>query len=896
MGALLRVRSVAGQVFILQIVIVVLLIGAALATLLLASRQDVMQEARHRASAVAVTFAQAPGVAEAMAGPNPTALLQPGAEAIRRDSGVDAVVAFSPTGIRYTDPDPALIGRHVLGPGRLDRPTTQTLASAEGLSAVSVQPVTAPGGKVVGGVAVGITVTDVNRAASRQLPVLYGAAAGALVLAITGSVLESRRLRRHTHGLGPAEMTRMYEHHDAVLHAVREGVLVISGDGRLQLANDEARRLLELPRDAERRDIHDLGLPPRIAEVLAGGHPVTDEVHPVGERLLAVNVRPTDSDGGPAWSVATLRDTTELSTLAGRAAEARTRLQLLYDAGVRIGTTLDVVRTAEELAQVTVPRFADYGTVELADGVVEGEEPAGTEAMRRTAVRGIRADPPFAPVGASMTWLRGTPSAAALASGRAVLVADLSAETGWQAQSPEAARRILDQGIRSLITVPLRARGVTLGMADFWRAGDREPYEEEDLAFVEELAARAAVSIDNARRYTREHATAVALQRSLLPRRLPEQDALDVAYRYLPAEAGVGGDWFDVIPMPGARVALVVGDVVGHGLHAAATMGRLRTAVRNFSALDQSPGELLGHLDELVVQLDQEEPGGGPEGASIAGIAGATCVYAIYDPASGRCELARAGHPPPALVRPDGTVDLPEVAAGPPLGIGGLPFETAELHLAEGTQLALYTNGLIEDRVRDIGASLELLCRALAHPRRDPELACQAVLDTMLPTRPTDDVALLVARTRLLSSEQVADWDVPHTPEAVPQVRAEVARQLRRWDLVHVEFPTELVLSELVTNAVRYGSPPIHVRLLHDRALICEVSDGSSTAPHLRHASATDEGGRGLFLVAHLAERWGTRYTDHGKVIWAEQSLQDGGEAVAATEEDLLDQWADEAM
>ncbi|MFE5082794.1 SpoIIE family protein phosphatase [Streptomyces mirabilis] len=865
-------RSVAGQVFVLQVVIVLLLIVSAVVALVLQVRHDSTQEARNRSLAVAETFAHAPGTREALSSPDPTLVLQPQAEAARKQSHVDFIVVMNTDGIRYTHPKPDRIGKKFVGntaPVLAGHSITEEINGTIGPLVQATVPVKAPDGKVVGMVSAGITTANVGGVADRQLPLLLGAAAAALALATGGTALVSRRLLRQTHGLGPYEMTRMYEHHDAVLHAVREGVIIAGGEGRLLLANDEAQRLLDLPADAEGRHVLELGLEADTAELLASGRVATDEVHLVGDRLLAINQRPTDLQGGPPGSVATLRDSTELRALSGRAEVARERLKLLYDIGVGVGTSLDVTRTAETLAEVAVPRFADFVTVDLADAVLNGEEPDGVTELRRTACSGIRKDAPLYPVGEKIRFVASTPQARSLRTGEAVVEPNLEGAPGWLAQDLERTTQVVEYGIHSLITVPLRVGPLVMGVVNFWRSRKPEPFDEEELALAEELVARAAVSIDNARRYTREHTMAVTLQRSLLPRNLPEQSALDIAYRYLPAQAGVGGDWFDVLPLSGARVAVVVGDVVGHGLHAAATMGRLRTAVHNFSALDLPPDEIIGLLDELVARIDQDEA----SADSSAAITGATCLYAVYDPASRLCTLARAGHPPPALVRPDGSVEFPDVPAGPPLGLGGLPFETAELKLDEGSRLVLYTDGLVEDRERDIDEGLELLRAALTGVDRSPDDTCQAVLDALLPDRPSDDIALIIAGTRVLGAEHIAEWQVPSEPAAVGEVRASVTRQLAEWGLDDMAFTTELILSELVTNAIRYGSGTIQVRVLRDRSLICEVSDNSSTSPRLRYAATTDEGGRGLFLVAQLAERWGTRYTPAGKVIWAEQPL-----------------------
>jgi hypothetical protein len=237
-----------------------------------------------------------------------------------------------------------------------------------------------------------------------------------------------------------------------------------------------------------------------------------------------------------------------------------------------------------------------------------------------------------------------------------------------------------------------------------------------------------------------------------------------------------------------------------------------------------------------------------------------------------------------------------QVPVSPPLGPGGgLPFESAEFTLPEGSRLVLYTDGLIEDRNRDIDTGLAMLHGALKGPGRTSEETCQAVLDALLPARPGDDIALLVARSRLLNPSQVADWDMPGDPASVAGIRAQVARRLEEWGLEELAFSTELVTSELVTHAIRYGTAPRRLRVLRDgTSLICEVSDGSSTSPHLRRAADTDGGGRGLFLVARFTQRWGTRYLARGKVMWTEHSLHSpAAEPDADMAEALLDQWSD---
>ncbi|MFE5920633.1 SpoIIE family protein phosphatase [Streptomyces sp. NPDC002285] len=570
---------------------------------------------------------------------------------------------------------------------------------------------------------------------------------------------------------------------------------------------------------------------------------------------------------------------------------ARKRLQLIAEAGRRIGTTLDVMRTAQELAEVTVPELADFVTVDLLtsledlhEPLPEGGPPPGPVVMRRAAHQSVTPGMPEAVValGDVDEYPEGTAPVVALRSGRARVYEMTHPEiTRLVARDPARAARVREFGVHSVMAVPLTARGTTLGVAVFTRHRKSQSFQQDDLVLAEELAARAAVSIDNARRYTRERATAVMLQRSLLPQRLPKQAAIEVASRYLPAgaHAGVGGDWFDVIPLSGARVALVVGDIVGHGIHASATMGRLRTAVRTLADIDLPPDELLTHLDDLVARLSTEPEVGRPleEYSEPAGEVGATCLYAVYDPISQRCTLARAGHPLPTVVSPEGTAEVLDLPVGPPLGLGGLPFEAAEIDLPEGSLLALYTNGLIESPDRDLDDGMLRLRHLLMGPEPTLDGLCDRILTDLLPPRPPDDVALLLARTRALDASQVATWDVPADPSAVAQTRKDALAQLDAWDLEDAAFVTELVVSELVTNAIRHAEPPIQLRLIHlthDDSLICEVSDGGNTAPHLRRARSFDEGGRGLLLVAQLTRRWGTRQTAKGKTIWAEQPLE----------------------
>ena len=626
------------------------------------------------------------------------------------------------------------------------------------------------------------------------------------------------------------------------------------------LLPDDARRAVERV-----RQVIDTGRPSVYSEQF-----VRLEQDPARERVAMVSSFPMEDPSGRILGVAEMiEDITERH-------RAQRRLALLDQAGSRIGTTLEVAETARELAEVMVPHLADHASVDLLQPVTRGEELAGVLAgpVVRVGACGVgaqEAGPPH-PQGEPVEFAPDTPQARCLAEGRPVLEPVLPPD--WFSTCGHQGARAPDLGAHSLIVVPVAARGLVLGVMTLWRSRRPDPFEADDLTLAQELASRAAVAIDNARRFTQQQQTAFTLQSSLLPRTVPDQSAVEVALRYLPASAapGLGGDWFDVIPLSGARVALVVGDVVGRGIHAAATMGRLRTAVHTLASLDLEPDEVLSRLDDLVILLaaEQEAAGERPVGEQVVG---ATCLYAVYDPVSGRCFVARAGHPPPVVTAPDGHVAPLDLPAGPPLGLGGLPFEARDVELAEGSLLCLYTNGLIGERNIDADVGLAKLCDALTRPADALERTCQAVVDSLVPSRPGDDVALLVARTRMLPPDNVASWRLPSEPASAARARALTSAKLSEWGLEHLAFTTELIASELVTNVYRYAGGPATLRLIRERCLVCEVSDTSHTSPHLRRARTTDEGGRGLFLVAQMAERWGTRYTREGKTVWTEQPL-----------------------
>ncbi|MEU5519413.1 SpoIIE family protein phosphatase [Streptomyces sp. NPDC093250] len=682
------------------------------------------------------------------------------------------------------------------------------------------------------------------------------------------------------------------------------GFLLIDPDLRVRRANERFASIYGgTPDDHRGKGVYDY-LPRGEAErveatlrrVLETGNSITD-MHVTGfvpgsdeRRHWSINLYRVHSGSGRPIGIAWLgTDITARRAAAREAAAARRNLALLNEAGARIGNSLDLETTARQLLDVVVPGFCDLATVDLYQGLLAGDETPpgladGSAEVRRVAFASAVSDAPFSgtgePVklGAVHHYAFNSPCADALRTARPQTV---PGEDGGLVQST--------------LAVPMVAHDTVVGLAQFARTKGSEPFGDRDRDLAVELAARAAVCIDNARLYRREHERALILQRSLLPPGDPEASGLDIACRYLPGNVAtgrpseVGGDWFDVIELPGHRTALVVGDVMGRGLRAAVAMGELRTAVRTLAQLDLEPAEVLSQLDEIARGLGA--PGGRPSQAFAGGVQQATraarrpreadlsevylatCVYAVYDSVTRRCTFANAGHLPPVLVEPGESALMLDVPPGMPLGVGGEPFEEVEVELPEGALLALYTDGLVESRDHPLDEGLQAFVGTLTDPSAPLEDVCDHVLNTLDTHHGEDDIALLMARVQGLPADSVGDWTLPREPRSVGRAREYARAQLMDWDMEPLVDTTELLVSELVTNALRYGEGEIRLRLLLDRTLVCEVWDAGLVQPRRRRARDTDEGGRGLQLVGLLSAAWGSRRTPRGKTVWFELPL-----------------------
>jgi hypothetical protein len=499
----------------------------------------------------------------------------------------------------------------------------------------------------------------------------------------------------------------------------------------------------------------------------------------------------------------------------GEQAAAQSRLGLVLAATARMGGSLDLRSVAQALAETVVPQFADCATVELVEDVLRPGGP-GPHAAPMVQV---------ALVGKPVEGVAG-----------------------------------------DVHMVPLVARGRVLGRASFTRSPGSPSYGDADRALADELAARAALALDNVRLYDEARATAVELQRSLLPASSPRITGVEMAHRYLPGsrETEVGGDWFDVLPLSCGRVAFVIGDVMGRGLRAAAAMGQLRTAVRTLAVLDLMPDELLAQLDHLALGLAQVQL--------------ATCVYAVFDPVTRELCFATAGHPPPLLGDPDGTARFLPSPSGAPLGVGGVPFEAAPASVQDGSRLLLYTDGLIESRGADLEDGLAALAAAFVAGPAELDPLCDVILEVLHRAEGhDDDVAMLVAELRGLERSRIVSWRLQGGETELAEARVRVRATLLDWDLPRMVETAELLVTELATNALRYGKTPIELQvLLLDDVVTFAVTDADPPLPRFRRSSYDDEGGRGLQLVATMASRWGSRATSTGKVVWCELPRTNG--------------------
>ncbi|WP_185203390.1 ATP-binding SpoIIE family protein phosphatase [Streptomyces alkaliterrae] len=591
----------------------------------------------------------------------------------------------------------------------------------------------------------------------------------------------------------------------------------------------------------------------------------------------------------PATPHAPMPDVDKEPSTAGGAPDANgERLRFVGAATRRIARGVDLDETVLGLCRATVPAFADAILVYLREPLPVGDErptgPLRLRLRRTDRLPDYAGEDGSAADGGLLGQLAGATDHAAggaselteVAAGGALaevlrgvrpLFGDSPAAGGALGELLRVERELPD-GRRSILA-PLRGRRRVIGAAVFLRRPTRPPFAQDDLLVAAQLATHTALGVDKAVLYGREAYIADELQRTMLPDTLPQPTGVQLASRYLPAaeSARVGGDWYDAIPLPGSRVALVVGDVMGHSMTSAAIMGQLRTTAQTLAQLDLPPQEVLHHLDEQAQRLGRDRM--------------ATCLYAVYDPVAHRMVIANAGHPPPVMLHRGGRAEVLRIPAGAPIGVGGVDFQAVELDAPAGATLVLYTDGLVESRHRDVWTGIEQLREKLMETARltrpdtpaPLEPLCDEVLDILGPGDRDDDIALLAARFDGIAPSDVAYWFLDPRAQTASQARRLARRALARWDLEELTDTVELLVSEVVTNAVRYAERPITLRLLRTDRLRCEVGDDVPQLPRLRQARATDEGGRGLFLVNRLARRWGATRLSTGKVVWFELPL-----------------------
>ncbi|MER7841947.1 SpoIIE family protein phosphatase [Streptomyces sp. NPDC096040] len=615
-----------------------------------------------------------------------------------------------------------------------------------------------------------------------------------------------------------------------------------------------------------------------VREVLESGVPVRGRIlrarppaHHGQERLYEVSAfRLLDSDSAVLGVTITVVDVTDRE-------RALSRLRILDTVRERVGRTLDMVATCQELADAVVPEFADVAVVELVDAVIRGDDPPPSPVpscltLQRAAFRSSAGEnqPQAHPVGHVGVLPAPTPFSRALAE-LVPQAVGLTPDLPWLNTDPARGRAIRESGAHSLLVIPLTLRNAVLGLVSLYRTTSESPYDEDDRALALDLARHTALCTDNARRYTRDHSVAATVLQHMVPVHAASRTALETAGIARPGDGSRA--WYDTIALSGARTALVAGSVSGEGIQATMAMGQLRTVIHSLASLDLDPEDLLARLNDTATRLMAERASLSTGNPPQRPPATASCVYAVYDPLTRTCTIARAGHPGPVIAQPDGTVDRPDTSPGPRLGsTDQAPFASTSIQIPHGSVMAFPAPPAL-------ASHLTTATRLLQAGPALADLTLQKLCDDILCTLPADvgddGAVFLLARPRPFPPDRVAIWPLDNELTAAAAARDFATDQLARWNVAEeIAFNTELIVSELVTNAIRYGSPPLELRLILDRALTCEVSDSSATAPHLRHARTTDEGGRGLFIVAQLAQTWGARYSADGKTIWTEQTLE----------------------
>ncbi|MGW3630335.1 SpoIIE family protein phosphatase [Streptomyces sp. NPDC005122] len=724
-----------------------------------------------------------------------------------------------------------------------------------------VRETTADGGGRRAGFAAGIPVL--------VKPVLRGTSVMWQVLAAQDAVS----------GQDVAILEAMFAHSPARLHVLDHQLRVARVPGATHGPSGTPVEDLAGTYFAQAYDLEDPEKEAAVAQqVLDGGEPVVsrlvrtlvDAPGEFGRRIYSVSyVRLENSHGDVLGLVASALDVTEREN-------AHQRLALLEVVRTQVGQGMNVGAVCEELVEAVVPGFAGIAVVEVIEDVVHGEEPPQVPVHEDTVLRRAAFRGPVSayPVGDVRPLPGGTPFARVLSDLRPRLLS-IGEDTDWLTADPPRADAIERSGAHSLIVAPLAVRGQALGVVSFYRHRHEDPFTQDDVAVASAVCAHTSLCVETARRYMREWIIAATVQRRLLPQHSGTPNTLEIARLFLPDPDG-GGAWSDTIALPGARTALVVGEVAKQGIGAAVTVGILRTAVHTLAALDLEPDELLARLSDTAGRLAKACAALPPGDPMCRESLTTGCAVAIYDPVELTCTLARAGLPQPVAVLPDGTSTELPVPPGPFLAeMSSAPFPATTVALPEGTTLAIGTATSADRVLAPSGPLRPILDSVGARPL--PEL-CGDLAAALTDHRPTGDTLILIARTRALPADRVRTVPLPSDPEAAPLARRAARRQLEVWGVdEETAFTTELIVSELVGNAIRHGAPPLRLRLILDRMLTCEVSDGATSAPHVKHARTVDETGRGLFIVASLAAQWGSRHHRHGKTVWAEQPLQDAG-------------------